>query len=50
MEVLNQTWEKIDGQMVLVHEERVQVPGPVPTLEQRVKKLEDKQKELDLAL
>ena len=29
MEGLNQTWEKVDGQMVLVSEEIVEVPAEI---------------------
>jgi len=47
MEALNQTWEKsLEGKMVLVHEERVQVPDPDPGLEERIALLEARVKEI----
>lgn len=50
MKVLNQTWKKTkEGIMVLIDEERIQIPDPEPTLEERVKRLEDKLEELELA-
>lgn len=48
MKALNQTWEKDGkGTMVLLFEEEVEVPEPEPTLEERIKALEDKVKETD---
>jgi len=46
MEVLNQTWRKTKkGKMILVHQEKVEVPSPEPTLEDRVAALEAKANE-----
>ena len=36
MEALNQTWKKTKEGMILVYEERVQVPDPDPSLEDRI--------------
>lgn len=47
-EALNQTWRKgKKGKMILVHEERIQVPDPEPTQGQRITSLELKMKALE---
>ena len=46
MKVLNQTWEKTEKGMVLVHEETIEVPDPKPTLEDRIALLEARVNEI----
>ena len=45
-EALNQTWKKTKEGMLLVYEERVQVPDPDPTLADRIALLEVRVKEI----